>query len=242
MNERHVQLLRHIGLYRVSLRSVLSRQPFGGKTIGNVIQTVRREGLLVARRGLGGTLSYYQLTRDGAVLIGLPEDRAKPFGSQALHTHLAILAFCCLSRTLRVRLDTQALASLFPKDLPAGDHCLEKGKQIRLYRVYAPGPATSMRAILARVHGLIDEAGEHAKLSEWMEERRYAFAVLVDSPERRAEVWNFVRGKEEGERDAATPMSVTHFAVESVPRYGIQTGQDSLGGSEGEDVSPEESR
>lgn len=242
MNERHVQLLRHVGLYRVSLRSVLSGQPFGGKTIGNVIQTVRREGLLVARRGLGGTRSYYQLTRDGAVLIGLPEDRAKPFGSQALHTHLAILAFCCLESTPRVRLDTQALASLFPENQPAGDHCLEKGKQIRLYRVYAPGPATSMRAIRARVHGLLDEARGHTKLSEWMEQRRYAFAVLVDSPERRAEVWNFVRGKDQGENDAAAPMSVTHFAVESVPRYGLRTGENFVGGSAGEDVSTQESR
>lgn len=241
MNERHVQLLRHVGLYRVSLRAVLARQPFGGKTIGNVVQTVRREGLLVARRGLGGTLSYYQLTRDGTALIGLPEDRSKPFGSQALHAHLAILAFCCLSSTPRVRLDTQALASLFPQEPPAGDHCIEKGKVTRLYRVYAPGPSTSMRAIRARVHELLDEAGENQKLSEWMEQRRYAFAVLVDSPERRAEVWNFVRGKERRDSDAPAPMSITHFAVESVPRYGLRKAEDIVGGSS-EDVSTDESR
>lgn len=240
MNDRHVQFLRHVGLYRLSVRSVLQRQAFGGKTIGNVIQTLRREGLIVARRGLGGTLSYYQLTREGTVLVGLPEDRSKPFGSQALHSHLAILAFCCLNSTPRLRLESQALASLFPEAPPPGDHCIEKGKVTRLYRVYAPGAATSMRAIRARVHELLEEAGQDPKLADWMEQRRYGFAVLVDSPERRAEVWDFVRGKERRETDSLAPMSATHFAVESVPRYGIKRATSFVGGTS-EDLSANES-
>lgn len=237
MNERHVQLLRHVGLYRVSIRGVLARQSFGGKTVGNAIQTVRREGLMVAHRGLGGTLSYYQLTRDGASLLGLPEDRARPFGAQALHTHLAIVAFCCLNGSARIRLDAQTLGALFPDNThPAGDHCLEKGKVTRLYRVYVPGAATSMRSIRARVHELLDEAGSQPKLSEWMEQRRYGLAVLVDSPGRRADVWNFVRGKNQPESETPTPMSVTHLVVESVPRYGMPRRSGTVGSEADEKI------
>lgn len=208
MNERHLQILRHVGLYRVTTRAVLQRLPFGGATIGNLLQTLRDSGFLLSRKGLGDTRSYYQLTRQGAALLGLPEDRGRPFGTQALRKHLAILSFCCMADVARLRLEVADIERLFPKTRLQGDHALEKSKRPRVYRIYAVAPGTGNRPVRDRIRELVDETTQIPEILEWMTLRQYAFAILVH-PRRHKDIEDFVRGRKGDEPLIAR----AHFAV-----------------------------
>lgn len=217
MNERHLQILRHVGLYRLSTREVLQRMPFGGATIGNVLQTLRDEGLIESRKGLGDARSYYQLTRRSAAMFGLPEDRARPFGAQALRKHLGVLSFCCLAEVQRIRLEYDGLKRFFPKDPPKGDHALEKSKRPRVYRLYAAASGTGRRPIRDRIRELLDDALSAPEIAEWVSLRQYAFAILVN-PRRHKEIEDFVRGRKGDEPLIAR----AHFTVYAVHDYGFE--------------------
>ena len=102
---RDEEILRHLGLYRISIRPVLSRLFFAGRDPGNVLQRLRAAGLVQewpkrrasdagARAGFLTGLSYYQLTVAGA-LGRVPLTRAAPLNTRALHKHFAVLWWTC---------------------------------------------------------------------------------------------------------------------------------------------------
>lgn len=214
MNDRHLQILRHLGLYRVSTRAVLRRMPFGGTTIGNALQALRNKGLIETRKGLGDTRSYYQLSRQAAAMFALPDGRGRPFGTQSLHEHLGILSFCCLADVPRIRLEKKELEKLFPKRAPNGEHALEKSKRPRVYRLYTPGSETGIRSIRDQIRELLDESISVPEVEEWVTLRQYAFAVLVE-PRRHKEIEDFVRGRKGDEPLIAR----AHFTVYPVADY-----------------------
>lgn len=187
MVPRDQAILQHIGLYRVTLRPILSRLFFGEGSCAYVLHRLTAGGLVQTRKGLRSNRSYYQLTLKGAGAAAVPADRSKPLGTQALHTHLSIAWFCCMQRVRRYRLEAEAVAGLLGGEAPPGDHCVEDDpKRPRVYRVYAPGPTVVLRNVLRQVGEHIAEARGSPTARDWMRARAYAFGVLVETDERRA--------------------------------------------------------
>ena len=222
MEERDRKILQHIGLYRVSLRPVLERLFFAGRSSGNVVQRLRDAGYVVAAR-LPGRVRYYRLSVQGAEFLQLPLSRAVAFGAQALQTHLAILWFCCMGEKRRFRTDAEALSKLFPEDPPKGDHCAEPGERMRLYQVYVPGPDTPVRRIVREVRKRFYDARLDIQMNRWIDGRLYAFAILVDSDERRKAVRTALKNAPENEEPL---IAQAYFRVDAVP--GIRTIKDAF--------------
>ncbi len=215
MEKRDLAILRHVGLYRITLRPVLERVIFEGRSCGAVLQRLRSEGLLQVGK-FPRNVSYYQLTPKAAALLALPVSRATPFGAQALHTHLGILWFCCMGQARRYRLEPDKLARLFPKQTLPGDHCIDEEKQDkpRIYRIYVPDAHAAMRNVIREIRTNFRESTAIRELDKWVEGHRYAFAILVETPERRAALKAALKATHEGER----PLSgQAYFRVEVVP-------------------------
>jgi hypothetical protein len=221
MEQRDKDILDHVGLYRVSLRIVIERQFFAGRSSANVLKRLRDEGLLRSRSGLPGGLSYYQLSASGAALLGLPLSRARPLAPQALHANLALLWFCCLGRRARRRIEESALSALFDEELPQGYHCIEEGAPLRLYRVYAPGPHTKSRSVTRRLTEHLAAAWHKPTVRQWISLRQYAFAVLVETEGKRQSIERTVRGKARAGSDDLPLIEQAHVICETIP--GLRT-------------------
>ncbi|MCL4740959.1 MAG: hypothetical protein KJZ54_02035 [Phycisphaerales bacterium] len=194
MEGRDVAILRHIGLYRLTLRTVLDRVFFNGVPPGDVLQRLRDAGDIVTRK-LPGNTSYYQLSNQGVNLIGVPADRATPFGPNALLTHLAILWFCTMDGVERYRAEPSHLeGNGIPIDALTGDHCVEIGGQGRgrILQVYVPGTRTSPDRIRRRLRDSLNRALDNATARALIEDRQYGFAVLVDLDTKRKHVRDIV--------------------------------------------------
>lgn len=222
MEPRDRKILQHIGLYRISLRPVLERLFFDGRSSGNVVQRLRDAGHIALAK-LPGRVSYYRLSGKGAELLQLPRSRAVAFGAQALQTHLALLWFCCMGDGRRFRTNAEELSKLFPEDPPKGDHCAEPGERIRLYQVYVPGPDTPVRRIIREVRKRFYAARLDTQLSRWIDGRLYSFAILVDSDERRKAVRAALKKAPENEEPL---IAQAYFRVEAVP--GVRTIKDAF--------------
>ena len=193
---RDEAILRHLGLYRISIRSVLSRLFFAGRDPGNVLQRLRAAGLVQewpkrrasdarARAGFLTGLSYYQLTVAGA-LGRVPLTRAAPLNTRALHKHFAVLWFCAMAGAARTRLEPSTLTRLFggempPRVLAQVPHCLEEREGTRrIHRLYVPSPTANPRTVLRRLDADLTEArGTPGKLTDWIRTGTYALSVLV---------------------------------------------------------------
>lgn len=187
MNARDERILRHIGLYRLSLRATLSRCFFHGGNPGNVIQRLRQDGYIQERRGLHGRLSYYQLTPKGATAVVVSPKRAKVLGTQAVHTHLGVLWFCCMSHVQRQRLERAQVDQLFPDEVADGPfppHCLESGARYRLYRVFVVGPNAETANFVGRLRRYLSEILEKPAMARWVRSRQFAFALVTENREK----------------------------------------------------------
>ncbi len=184
MNERDLKILKHIGLYRVSIRVVIEKAFFSGASCGNVLKRLIREQLITTGDDLPGPASYYQLTRKGAALVGFPAARATHFEPQSLQKHLAILSFCFLGKRPRHRMDESILKTIFRQDTPSGDHCLEETsneRKGRIYHVQVTGLNTSTKSLVRQTREKILKSLEEVEQRAWIESREYAFAILVDN-------------------------------------------------------------
>ncbi len=216
MEERDLRILHHVGLYRITLRPVLERLFFAGTSCGNVVQRLRQHGYLRTGK-LPGNISYYQLTPSAATTIGLPVSRGTVFRAQALQQHLSILYFCCMQDTRRYRIENEQLSQSFQEHPPQGDHCIEETpNRKRLYHLYVPAPNTSIRNIIREIRHDFRQAIANSGVRPWIAGRMYAFAVLVDTPQRRSTVREQLKTTLEG---TAPLIKYAYFCVETVPGY-----------------------
>ncbi len=181
--DRDERLLAHLGLYRVSTRPVLAMLFFGGRTPGNVLHRLIAEGRIVSRPGLPGRQRYYQLTHAEALRRGLPPDRGRPPGPQAMRAHLAILAHCCArpkGPSCR-RLEDAELAALFGASAPRGTHVLEAGTSPRVLRVLVVGASVRVGRVHRVLRRHIQRVRTHPTLGAWVRNRQYGFLLLAES-------------------------------------------------------------
>lgn len=184
MEQRDQAILKHMGLYRLTFRPVLERLFFPTSGCGNVLRRLTLEGMIRSRKGVGGNVSYYQLTAKATRRLGLPVDRSTPFNAQALQTHIALLWYCCMGQARRFRLERDSLARFFKKDIPTGDHCLEEGKALRMFQCYVPAPDGQLDSVIRTLRRRFDESRANPSVYPWIETRQYGFAILVETAER----------------------------------------------------------
>ena len=219
MEERDLQILRHVGIYWITLRVVLDRLFFAGASSANVLKRLRTENLLQSRKGLAGQLSYYQLTEAGASLLSLPESRARDLAPQSLHVHLGLLWYCCMMEPPRHRLEKAALSQLFGDDPPTGHHCLEAGPKPRVLRAYVPGSDAKAHSVLRHAREFLDAAREKPSVRSWIELRQYGLAILVETESRRQAIERQVRRGSGGGEEGPPLASLAHVSVEAVPSF-----------------------
>lgn len=177
--DRDRQILQHIGRYRLSLRHVIEHLFFDGRSCANVIQRLLRDGRIQSFQSVAGGLSHYELTLAEAHRQGVPLDRARGFGGQALRTHLGVLWFCSMETKQRKRLEPPELQQLFGEHSFRAPHCAESGDHPRVLRVHIVGDKTRTRDLLKRVRSEIREAQDNEAIAKWLRARRYGFALLV---------------------------------------------------------------
>jgi len=188
MEDRDEKILRHIGLYYISLRLTLEHVFFdGNKTAcGNVITRLTKQNRIVTRpRALPKGLSYYQLTEAEAKKLGLPEYRAKAPAGQSLPEKLAILWFCCMNQKKRTRLEKEKVAEIFSGQAFSGHHCYEQNAESKSYRIYRIFPPSADDEYLTRqVREHIDAVTER-ECYDWLKTQVYGVALLVETKARR---------------------------------------------------------
>ena len=187
LTERDILILRHIGLYRLTLRNTLERLFFDGKSSGNVIQRLSKEGWIISQSGLPAKISYYQLSSKAVRHLGLPINRATHLGNQALHTALATLWFCCMSPTPRIRLEESDLINtlgILPPGAPQSPYCVEVQQVPRIYRIRVCAPNSSVENITKTLRQNIRSAINCNELAPWITHNNHAIIVLGSTPSR----------------------------------------------------------
>jgi hypothetical protein len=187
MLERDENILKHIGKYGLSTRAVLEKIFFGGATCDHVINRLTKEKRVVSSPSIPGGLCYYRLSLLEARARCVPEHRAKPKRGAALRQALQVLWFCCMSEKARSLLGRKKVGETFGNGNGSGKpHCAEvEGDQSIVYRVYAPGPNSRDDYLLKTLKSDTEKGMERPELRSWIEARSFAFAVLVETPERK---------------------------------------------------------
>lgn len=220
--EREERLLRELGRYRLGIRPLMAQRHFDGKEKaldGVLTRLMEQRRIQVQKNCLPHGHSVYQLTKSAALTLGFSEARAQKLGPRAIPEHLSILWFCCAYTGIqRLRLEEHQVEQLLGQRLP-GTHCAELSFNAaqrpinRLYRVFVPGPAAEDTYTLKKLRDTLDEMRQlrdrhHAPFSpaEWLAERRYALAVLVDHEERRRRLSELVK--------RAGLLEETHILIE----------------------------
>jgi hypothetical protein len=187
MNDRDDKILRHIGKYGLSVRPVIEKLFFAGGTSDHVISRLIQEKRIVSYNGILGGLGYYQLSLSEARARSVPEHRSRPKKGAALRQGLQVLWFCCMSEKNRNRLERKKIRELFGNGNGSGKpHCAEvQGERSVVYRIYAPGPNSRDDYLLKCLKSDCEKSAERDALKGWIESKAFAFAVLVETPERK---------------------------------------------------------
>jgi hypothetical protein len=211
MQDRDERILKHIGLYRVSLRGVIEELFFDGKSCDHVIQRLLNEGRIQAVEGLPDKLSYYQLTLRETRSRGIPKHRADSRGGR-LPEDLAVLWFACMGARPRPRVERKPLGKVFGRGPGMGvPHCREhlaENEQV-IYRVRFAGPDTDDTRLLRDIEWWARSGLAHHQLGPYLLEQLYGFVILVEHPDRVERLQELL-----ARREALTGIRIH---VESVP-------------------------
>lgn len=196
---KDLAILRHVALYRLTLPDVVDRLFCRGKggDATTILVNLAKAGLLLhhkKKEALGGEQPYFTLTREGARIVGGPEDRSEPLGESALRTHLAVIWFCCMGDRRRYRLEPDELKALLgQRSLHENIPCCisEEEDGPRVYRVYPT--STDPRSTVRQLRTNIGEAWQNAAMRPWIEARDLGFAVLAEKPSKCADLERLVK-------------------------------------------------
>lgn len=206
--ERHLAILRHVALYRLTFRRAVYRAVSAvpdESTAGTALSRLVFDGMLVShdkanKEALPGGTTYYTLSARGAKTAGVPANRSDPF-KEALYDHLAALWFCCLSGDRRYRLEPAELEELLGGDAPRHNttHCVAaEPVGHRLYRLYRTG--TDAASAVKQVREYVEEECKKPSLRDWIRTREYGFAILSETPEMCRQLRTLIQKGTGGER------------------------------------------
>lgn len=195
---------RHRVVTRPALRRLLPADPDLERRLRGLIE----RGLLFASRSLPGNRSAYQLTRKGATAAGAGETVARRLGAQALLKHLGVLCLCAEAPSERFRIEDDQAAAVIGAPCPEGVHVVvAEGDVPRLAWCYVPGVATSLEAVTKRVRQHIYGVSGNPVLQQWVQDRRYVVAVVVDSAARKRAVERAMRSRDRRGREPVAKIT-----------------------------------
>jgi len=232
LNARDHAILAHVARYRLTLQEIVSALFFGGREPQKALSNLCADGYLQVRTGFGGNRRAYVLAPPPTDAPGAPVgqkaspgDSGNP-GTELDGVNLAILGFCFLNGTSRIRLKKVELSELFSNQLPPrAYHCLEHTRHAkRVYRIYVPGPGTPPKDAADLTAEHVGRALGIPWLRPWLDNDVYSYAILVDTPEREAEVKAAV--DEAKVKNQGRLRQLAHVHVEVVP--GLPTIEEAL--------------
>lgn len=199
VTETNLAILRAVGLYRVGTRATIGSLVAGEPD--KRIQSLSREGLLRSIKGFPGNRTLFQLTKRGTAAAGVSVARSRKMGGQSLLKNLGVLLFCHVPDTERHRVEAAQLTRLFGEKLKDRAYCLTRFKgQTIILDCYVPGPHTPVPTVHRRLGMLLKSARSSAVLTEAIRDRRFGFAVITQTPERRKAIMDAVRTKRPDEK------------------------------------------
>ena len=205
MLPRDEKILKHVALYRLSIRAVIEHLFFDGKSSDDVIARLVNEEKCLQVAKLPNRISYYYLSVTAARKRGVKESRAQGGQARSLRRSLAVLWFCCMTPTNRHRIERNTLTKLFGRHNGLGiPHCWEPiGEKGRLiHRIYTPGPNTPDDDVVRTLRKDAESTIAHPQLAPLVLAHLYVFAVLVEHPQRLEKI------RETLDRAAPLPVSV----------------------------------
>lgn len=190
MLSRDERILKHVALYRISIRAVIEHLYFEGRSCDDVINRLASKERLLTVSKLPNRVSYYRLSLSAARARGVQENRALTKGVQtrSLRRALAMLWFCCMGERQRHRIERNILTQMLGRAPGLGiPHCWELLDQETklVYRVYTPGPNTPPDDVVRMLQIDGEKAIADPKLAPLVIARRYVFAVLVENADRK---------------------------------------------------------
>lgn len=179
--QRDRAILCQVGLYGVGITESVTATIGGGKNLGHIIRRMADGGdLTLHSRALEGGVSYFQLTDKACERIGVPVERSKPLGPQALDKALAVLTWSTLSTVRRYKIERTMLRTLLPQvRIPTNQvHCVsdEHGRRTVWRVMLVQGKHES--ALKTLQQEVLSPTGE---LQSAIAAHQYGFVLLLDS-------------------------------------------------------------
>jgi len=208
---RREAILRHTARYGVTLRPVLERLFYADSDRGceSDLSELRKAKLLhVVKNAIPDPknqktkYSYYYLSRQAAVELGVPASRANQPGPAALARNLSILWYCCMREVRSHLLEDAELEELLAdpdagkptggeKNVPKGYYCVSSVDKCRLLSIYKT--STTVPDILTELRKRISQARKVPAIDSAIKHRQLAFLVLVESRSLQDEVWGHAK-------------------------------------------------
>lgn len=133
---------------------------------------------------------YYQLTARGTRELGLPPERSRPLGPQALVQAYAVLIHCCRhSRTRTLFTADELAAHPLLRDVPSGLYYLEQlsDQASRLTQIVVDH-RTDCQRLLERCRAILRKAEEIPTLVGMMDQQAFGLALLTLQQQKRVEL------------------------------------------------------
>jgi len=123
LRDRDWEILEHLARYHMTVPEVLHRLYWlgddGRTAVTKVTSRLTDHGYL-NRYDFVHPRSYFGLGPNGTKALGIPKNRAKALGPQALCTAYGVLAYCCLLEQMQERLNVRELQEYDPRYLQKG--------------------------------------------------------------------------------------------------------------------------
>jgi hypothetical protein len=239
LDETNLEILRTIGVYRIGTRSSIARLLDTGAEPDKRLSTLIRKGYLRSTKCFAGNRAVYRLTKRGAAVAGVSLARCRKMGGQSLLKNLGVLLFCGVPGTERHRVEAADLVAAVGEVLRERAYCLCRTKAgVVVMDCYVPGPETTVGATMRRLEKLLREVRTRAHLAEAVWDRRFGFAVILHTEEKKKALLAALRMAKRGESPLIGRARVW---VEVIDELGVWlgTGRPSLGDvSSGAPVAP----
>jgi hypothetical protein len=198
MDHIDLQILHHIGRYTITLRRVLQVSLLNGGSPQTPLDRLERLGYIKRiERQLPGNFSYYQLSKKGAALLNVSENRAKPREPKGLAQDLGALWFSCMGERPRKRLLDNELKPLI--GAPKGGNIIyvaQAEEQETIFRLHVPDPDIKLDRYAPLLKRAAHTACADEKLVRWIERGTYRFAVLLTTEGRRDQLAELIRDQD----------------------------------------------
>jgi len=198
-HETRQHIVNHLKMYRITVPDALDRiaslSSIAPRTIRCQLHALVDRGI-VGKGSLYGTRPYYYLIRHPTEPNQPDTNRPAPSGppsEQAKLRSYAMLAFCCLTNTLRIKLSSAEIAALCPQlshpGLPSGYYRELIGHSPKLGLACIDSSARGRwDRIVAKLQKHVYTHTGHATLRERIHRGLFEFTIITALPQKAARI------------------------------------------------------